>query len=119
MDVKEIFNDISKKGFVAVLYDLYKGKFAFSMSFSEKLCIMQIENFNFSTRAKNCLLRTGIRTFGDLIKYLQDKDLSIVRNLGKKSIAEIHTRVLVIGYDFLSDSQRLSFLKDLLERNKN
>lgn len=119
MDAREVFNDIRERGLITVLYDLYKGKFAFSMPFSEKLCNMLIEDFNFSARARNCLLRSGMRTFGDLIKYLQNRDLSMVRNLGKKTIAEIHTRVLVIGYDFLSNRERLSFLEDLIERNKN
>lgn len=119
MTTKEIFNDISERGFVPVIYELYKGKFSFSMPFSERLCNMKIEEFDFSVRARNCLLRTGMRTFGDLVNYLQEKELSVVRNLGKKTIAEIHTRVFVIGYDFLSEKQRLAFLEDLLERNKN
>lgn len=48
-----------------------------------------IENFDFSVRAYNCLKHAGIDTAEKLVPYLVDDSLLRIRNIGKKTAAEI------------------------------
>lgn len=59
--------------------------------------------FGLSPRSANCLGREGITTVGDLLERSHD-DLVKVRNLGKKSIIEIETKLEELGLQ-LSDSE--------------
>ncbi len=54
--------------------------------------ILKIEQLDLSLRAFNCLKRAGINTVEEL-QWMSDDDLLKVRNLGKKSIAEIKKKI--------------------------
>ncbi len=54
------------------------------------------ELFSFSTRARNCFERTGIRTVGELVER-SDADLLQVKNLGRKTVREIHGFLSELG----------------------
>ena len=59
-----------------------------------------IENLNLSVRAYNGLRRADVDTIGKVSELIMsEKDLSSVRNLGRKSISEIKTALLVTGYE--------------------
>ena len=63
-----------------------------------------IEELDLSVRAYNCLKKAGINTVGDLVKY-KYQDLIKVRNLGKKTLKEIISKL---------DSMNLSLKNDEL-----
>ena len=53
---------------------------------------ISIDELGLSIRAFNCLKRAGIHTLGQL-QEMSEEDLSKIRNLGKKSMAEIKQRL--------------------------
>lgn len=57
-----------------------------------------IETLNLSIRPYNCLIRQKIYTIGDIMK-LSQKELLKVRNLGKKSYAEVVESLERVGLD--------------------
>lgn len=55
-----------------------------------------IEELELSVRSSNCLRVAGIRTIGDLIQK-NEEDLEKIKNLGKKSINEIISRLKTLN----------------------
>ena len=62
----------------------------------EKVLEMTIEELDFSVRSFNCLKRAGINTVEDLIKFTEE-DMIKVRNLGKKSLEEVISKIASLG----------------------
>ena len=62
-----------------------------------------IEDMDFSVRTYNCLKRASINTIGDLTMRTMD-DLLKVRNLGRKSLDEIDSKLAEIGLQLAPDS---------------
>jgi DNA-directed RNA polymerase subunit alpha len=62
----------------------------------EEVFDMTIEELDLSVRSYNCLKRAGINKVGELISRTEE-DLMNIRNLGKKSLKEIKTKL--IDYD--------------------
>ncbi|MBR3242590.1 MAG: hypothetical protein IKF90_07835 [Parasporobacterium sp.] len=48
-----------------------------------------VRELHFSGRTENCLKRTGIKTFGELLSVYEQGNLTKIRNLGTKSYNEI------------------------------
>ena len=57
-----------------------------------------IDELDFSVRASNCLHRAGRVTVGDIIDVINNEELARYRNIGKKTVSEIKTKLLVYGY---------------------
>ena len=55
-----------------------------------------IEDLDFSVRAYNCLKRAGIHTLQDLVNK-SETDMMKIRNLGKKSLKEVLTKIKEMG----------------------
>ena len=55
-----------------------------------------IDNLNLSVRTYNCLRRAGITTISAL-KETTEEELTKVKNLGKKSLEEIKSKVVLKG----------------------
>ncbi len=62
----------------------------------DRLMEMTVEELDLSVRSYNCLKRAGINTVDELIRKTED-DLMKVRNLGKKSLAEIKEKLEELG----------------------
>lgn len=58
----------------------------------EKVLVMSIEELDLSVRSYNCLKRAGINTVHELIQKTESEMMK-VRNLGKKSLEEIHEKL--------------------------
>ncbi len=85
---------------------------------SVEFCERTIESFGFSVRSRNGLMRNGTANAGGIYDIIMsDEGLGKVRNLGKKSIAEIKTMMLVAGYDELSEGERRTFWRDFVADN--
>ncbi len=57
---------------------------------------MSIEELELSVRSFNCLKRAGINTVGELVNKTPD-DMMKVRNLGRKSLEEVHAKLKELG----------------------
>lgn len=63
-----------------------------------------IDELDLSVRSWNCLRRAGIRTVNDACKAAKEHKLTTYRNLGKKSLVEILTKLkLFTGDDFFEE----------------
>lgn len=62
----------------------------------ERILEMPIEEMDLSARSFNCLRRAGIQTVGDLVEKTEE-ELSKVRNMGKKSLEEVKTKLAQLG----------------------
>lgn len=56
-------------------------------------------------RASNALKRASVFTIGEAIDLIADDGLLKVRNLGKKTQNEIKTRILMFGYERLTEAE--------------
>ena len=62
----------------------------------EKVLEMTIEELDLSVRSYNCLKRTGINTVQELTQKTEE-DMMKVRNLGRKSLAEVKEKLAELG----------------------
>ena len=61
-----------------------------------------IEDLDFSVRAYNCLKRANIHTLQDLVN-MTEGDMMKIRNLGKKSLKEVHDKIRELGLSLRND----------------
>ncbi|MCL2013424.1 MAG: DNA-directed RNA polymerase subunit alpha [Oscillospiraceae bacterium] len=66
----------------------------------EKVLEMTIEDLDLSVRSFNCLKRAGINNVEDLISKTEE-DMMKVRNLGRKSLEEVISKLNTLGYDLV------------------
>lgn len=62
----------------------------------DRLMEMTVEELDLSVRSYNCLKRAGINTVDELLRKTEE-DMMKVRNLGKKSLAEIKEKLGELG----------------------
>ncbi|MBO5248992.1 MAG: DNA-directed RNA polymerase subunit alpha [Clostridia bacterium] len=70
----------------------------------EKILSMTIEELELSIRSFNCLKRAGINTVDELISKTPE-EMMRVRNLGKKSLEEVITKLESYGLSFQTDKE--------------
>ena len=68
----------------------------------DKFLEMAIEELDLSVRAFNCLKRAGVNSVGDLISKSPDEMMK-VRNLGKKSLEEVISKLENLGFNLSKD----------------
>lgn len=89
----ELFNDLSESDAAGVPIVEKEDKKL------DQLLLKPIEDLDLSVRPFNCLKRAGINTMGDLINQTE-LEVMRVKNLGKKSLDEIHDKVREAGLKF-------------------
>ena len=104
-------------GIVHALHTLYGGSVNVEISFSASSLAMSLDEISFSVRSMNALKRAGMFTVGDVVKILNEGDLMQVRNLGKKSMNEIKTRVLDFGFEQLPAENKRAFYETVVKLN--
>lgn len=91
-----------------------------SIPLTKTFCDKGIDELDLSVRSLNGLKRNGAMTIRELTDVIMsDNGLAKVRNLGKKSISEIKTKLLNLAYKDLNDKERLKFWHKFLELNYN
>ena len=70
----------------------------------EKILEMNIEDLDLSVRSYNCLKRAGINTVDELVQRDEDEMMK-VRNLGKKSLEEVMSKLEALGFNLHSDDE--------------
>lgn len=71
---------------------------------SEKVLEMTIEELDLSVRAFNCLKRAGVNTVNDLINK-SPEEMMKVRNLGKKSLEEVMSKLESLGFNLAKEEE--------------
>ena len=84
----------------------------------ERMYALSIYELNLSVRSSNGLMRAGVRTFEMLQRLMQSEGgISHVRNLGAKSVKEIHDAFLLECYARLLPYEKAMFWQEVLELN--
>ena len=116
------------------IMDIIVGKMAEGTAFSKALklvyskrnvCIPYNEDdFNTSlmelgmtARATNPLLRSGLKTIGDVVEFCKENKITDILNLGKTSGIEIFETILDYCWEHMTNDEKASFLIDVVERN--
>ncbi len=114
---QNLVNLAEKNGLVATLQK-FGQNFNVSIPLSKSFCEMHIDNLDLSVRARNGLMRAGAMTVGSLSeRIMSETGLQQIRNLGRKSIVEIKTVLLVTAYEKLSSSRKIEFWNNFLGEN--
>lgn len=104
-------------GIVHALHALYGSGIHVEIGFSAASLEMPLDEISFSVRSMNALKRAGMFAVGDVVKILNEGDLMQVRNLGRKSMNEIKTRLLDFGFERLPAEHKLDFYKTVVALN--
>lgn len=89
-----------------------------SIPLTRVFCDKSVDELDLTVRSLNGLKRCGAMTVGELTDIIMsDGGISKVRNLGKKSISEIKTKLLNLAYNDLNDKERLEFWHKFIELN--
>ena len=113
----ELYNSAKENGFLDTIYEVIGPKVSISIAFTKKACETNIDDIEFSVRANNALKRAGYFVIEDVVDSLANETLIHIRNLGKKTFNEIQTKILVFGYERLTEKEKQQFFVDLVERN--
>lgn len=104
-------------GLATTLHLFYGANVRVRMSYSHRTCARSIDELQLSVRAWNALKRSGVDTIGELIDVIQGDGLMRIRNLGRKSMVEIKTKILEQGFRDLSEKEKMCFFEYLMEHN--
>lgn len=115
--VSILSNSEKQYGLVDTLHRVFGKNIKVKVCFSLSACDASIEELLLSVRSYNALRRASITTLGDLIERLNEGDLKSIRNLGSKSYSEIQTKILVYGFERLSEKEKREFFSYLAENN--
>ena len=107
-----------ENGIVFALYFAFGSTVNVAVPLSKAALETGIDELDFSVRGSNAMKRSGVFTVLEVTELISSGGLMRIRNLGKKTQNEIKTRILTLGYDHLSDRERVQFWYDTLERNK-
>ena len=89
-----------------------------SIPLTRTFCDKSVDELDLTVRSLNGLKRCGAMTVRELTDIIMsDGGISKIRNLGKKSISEIKTKLLNLAYNDLNDKERLEFWYKFVELN--
>ena len=115
--VMTLFESAEKIGLISTLAP-FGSDIKISIPLSQKFCDKSIDDMDLSVRASNGLKRSGAMTVRELTDtIMSEKGLDTVRNLGKKSISEIKTKLLYLAYNELNDKEKQAFWNEFIELN--
>lgn len=121
MNRQELFSALVKSeqtdGFVRTLHRYFGADFKVRIAFSRAVCDMNIDDLQLSVRSMNALKRQHIFTVEQVIDAIASHELIRIRNLGKKSMNEIKTTILDLGFQHLSEKEKLRFWDELITLN--
>ena len=115
--VNELLRSANENGLITTLYGVFGKCVKVSIPFSQKACDTSIDELDFSVRANNSMKRVGVFTIGEVIDLIESDGLLRIRNLGKKTQNEIKMRILVFGYERLTENERKRFFYDVVDKN--
>lgn len=115
--VKTLIDAQKEFGLVETLHRVFGRNIRVNVGFSQSACNSSIEELVLSVRSYNALRRANVSTLGDLIERLNEGCLKSIRNLGAKSYSEIQTKMLVYGFERLSEREKYEFFSRLVEDN--
>ena len=117
LNVEKLYSLINEKGLIQAIASEFGSSVKVKIFFPNSVCSQPIENLDFSVRGYNCLKRNNIHCVEDLISKIENGDIKDFRNLGKKTVSEIKTKLLNFVYHSLSKERQMEFLSALIKDN--
>ena len=114
---KELFDAVQQYGLIRVIRRVLGVKAKLRIGFTKDVLRAPIEELTLSVRGFNVLKRNNLHTIGDVIDAIQHNELITLRNLGAKTIRDIKTKIVIFGYDALSDEDKKAFLLETVKLN--
>ena len=115
--VMTLFESAEKIGLIPTLAP-FGNDIKIRIPLSQKFCDRSIDDMELSVRSSNGLKRSGAMTVRELTDtIMSEKGLDTVRNLGRKSISEIKTKLLYLAYNDLTDKEKQAFWNEFIELN--
>lgn len=109
---------LSERSGVMEVIDRFPADIRVEIPLYQDFLDLPIEELNLSVRSFNGLMRARITSVKQLADALSEEyGLDHIRNLGKKSIAEIKRALLAESYERLTEAQKETFWQVVLERN--
>ena len=94
------------------------GKLRYPIYINEKIRMTDLDALELSVRSSNCLHRAGYKTIGGLVEAIaSSEDLRKIRNCGAKSVDEIMEQLFCYQYNQLDTSQKIKYIKKVIELN--
>ena len=88
-----------------------------AIPYNEEIYDVAVATLAMSNRTTNALIRSKLKTIGEVIEFCQHQKITEVVNLGKNSGIELFETILDYCWEHLSQEERVSFLIDTVERN--
>ena len=115
--VKNLIDAEKQCGLIETLHRVFGKNIRVNVGFSKNACNNSIEELALSVRSYNALRRANVTTLDDLIERLNEGGLKSIRNLGAKSFSEIQTKIMLYGFELLSDKEKEEFFRYLVDNN--
>ena len=115
--VNALMDSSERHGLAYTLHQAYGKNIRVGMRYSDDVRNTGIDELLLSVRSYNALRRAGIINLGMLIETINDGGLNSIRNLGIKSSSEIKTKILVYGFERLSENEKREFFCRVVENN--
>lgn len=78
---------------------------------------VEVTSLKMNARATNPLLRTRLKTIGDVVNFCYDNKITDITNFGKASGIELFETILDYFWDRMTEKEKTAFLIDTVERN--
>lgn len=108
---------IASGGFAPVVRGVFGRNVRIRMPMSEAFLNAPIGVLALSTRPDNAIRRCKFNTVGEVVSAIENGRLGAVKNIGKKSLDEIKTVILVGAFAELTREQQLDVCRSLFELN--
>jgi DNA-directed RNA polymerase alpha subunit len=87
--------------------------------YREEYCEKLVADLGLSRRAFNALMRSKLKTIGDIIEFCNEKKITDVSGLGTGSGVEVFEAILDYCWGSMSQDEKTVFLIDTVERNSD
>ena len=86
--------------------------------FNDKMFDVELSTLKMSKKAINALMRAGLKTINDVIKYTEDRSLKKIKNFGETSGVELLETILDLAWIKMTEEEKVAFLIDVVQRNE-
>ena len=117
-NAKDLVKLSEQNGFIQIVYSEFGKAINVSIPINPNDMNTDIAELNLSMRAFNGLKIIGVSTICDLVRIIENGELTCVRNLGRLSVSQIKTIVLNRCYKQLSNSEKVVFFQKMITINK-
>ena len=117
--IEELYRRIAQEGFVRTVGKTFGVGACVRVPFTDTALKTDVLGLDLSVRSTNCLMRAGVKTVAQLLDVIAEDRLWSVRNLGKKSRAEIRVKTFEFGYACLSEKEKKGLIGALLTENSS